>query len=52
MFNALAKHGGWSLTLSCNGDLWIDDHHSADKYIPSISILLVTYPEHRTAPWL
>jgi imidazoleglycerol-phosphate dehydratase len=32
MFNALAKHGGWSLKLKCNGDLWIDDHHSADKY--------------------
>jgi len=31
MFNALAKHGGWCLTLTCKGDLWIDDHHSADK---------------------
>lgn len=33
MFNALAKHGGWSLNLKCKGDLWIDDHHSADKLI-------------------
>ena len=31
MFTALAKHGGMSLTLKCKGDLWIDDHHTADK---------------------
>lgn len=30
MFHALAKHGGWSLNLSCDGDLQIDDHHSAE----------------------
>jgi len=30
MFHALAKHGGMSLTLKCKGDLWIDDHHSAE----------------------
>jgi imidazoleglycerol-phosphate dehydratase len=30
MFTALAKHGGMSLTLKCNGDLHIDDHHSAE----------------------
>lgn len=30
MFHALAKHGGWSLNLSCVGDLQIDDHHSAE----------------------
>ncbi|KAG2020451.1 imidazoleglycerol phosphate dehydratase [Coprinopsis cinerea AmutBmut pab1-1] len=30
MFTALAKHGGWSLTLKCKGDLWIDDHHTAE----------------------
>ncbi len=33
MFHALAKHSGMSLQLSCKGDLHIDDHHSADKYI-------------------
>jgi imidazoleglycerol-phosphate dehydratase len=38
MFNALAKHGGWSLKLKCKGDLWIDDHHSADKYTLESSI--------------
>ncbi|CAO1617332.1 unnamed protein product [Parajaminaea phylloscopi] len=30
MLHALAKHGGMSLTLACDGDLWIDDHHSAE----------------------
>ncbi|CCG85167.1 Imidazoleglycerol-phosphate dehydratase [Taphrina deformans PYCC 5710] len=30
MLHALAKHGGWSLKLSCSGDLHIDDHHSAE----------------------
>ncbi|KAI8379368.1 Imidazoleglycerol-phosphate dehydratase-domain-containing protein [Radiomyces spectabilis] len=30
MYHALAKHGGWSLTLHCDGDLHIDDHHSAE----------------------
>jgi len=30
MFTALAKHGGMSLTLKCKGDLWIDDHHTAE----------------------
>ncbi|KIS71214.1 putative imidazoleglycerol-phosphate dehydratase HIS3 [Mycosarcoma maydis] len=30
MLHALAKHGGMSLTLACDGDLWIDDHHTAE----------------------
>ncbi|TDL24748.1 imidazole glycerol-phosphate dehydratase [Rickenella mellea] len=30
MYNALAKHGGMSLTMKCRGDLWIDDHHTAE----------------------
>ncbi|KAH8116928.1 IGPD-domain-containing protein [Phellopilus nigrolimitatus] len=30
MYNALAKHGGMSLTMKCKGDLWIDDHHTAE----------------------
>jgi len=30
MFHALAKHGGMSLKLKCKGDLWIDDHHTAE----------------------
>jgi imidazoleglycerol-phosphate dehydratase len=35
MYNALAKHSGMSLTLKVkSGDLWIDDHHTADKSKP------------------
>ncbi|KIY64531.1 IGPD-domain-containing protein [Cylindrobasidium torrendii FP15055 ss-10] len=30
MYTALAKHGGMSLTMKCEGDLWIDDHHTAE----------------------
>jgi len=30
MYTALAKHGGMSLTMKCKGDLWIDDHHTAE----------------------
>ena len=31
MYTALAKHGGLSLSMKCKGDLWIDDHHTADE---------------------
>ncbi|KDN34606.1 Imidazoleglycerol-phosphate dehydratase, partial [Rhizoctonia solani AG-8 WAC10335] len=30
MYTALAKHGHMSLTMKCKGDLWIDDHHTAE----------------------
>ena len=30
MLHALAKHGGMSLEIACKGDLWIDDHHTAE----------------------
>jgi imidazoleglycerol-phosphate dehydratase len=30
MLTALAKHGQWSLDLSCHGDLEVDDHHTAE----------------------
>lgn len=30
MLHALAKHSGWSLSLYCQGDLHIDDHHTAE----------------------
>ncbi|KAF8228916.1 imidazoleglycerol phosphate dehydratase [Tricholoma matsutake] len=33
MYSALAKHSGMSLTMKCTGDLWIDDHHTADNAI-------------------
>jgi len=30
MLHALSKHAGWSLKLRCQGDLHIDDHHTAE----------------------
>ncbi|KAH6569266.1 hypothetical protein BASA61_000561 [Batrachochytrium salamandrivorans] len=30
MIHALAKHSKWSITLKCNGDLHIDDHHTTE----------------------
>ncbi|TDI75810.1 MAG: imidazoleglycerol-phosphate dehydratase HisB [Bacteroidetes bacterium] len=30
LFDALAKHAGFDLDLSCKGDLQIDDHHTAE----------------------
>ncbi len=30
LLNSLAHHAGWSLSLTCKGDLEIDDHHSAE----------------------
>ena len=30
MLSSLSKHAGWSLTLTCEGDLHIDDHHTVE----------------------
>jgi imidazoleglycerol-phosphate dehydratase len=30
LFGALARHAGFDLDLTCEGDLWIDDHHTAE----------------------
>ncbi|OAA47147.1 imidazoleglycerol-phosphate dehydratase [Metarhizium rileyi] len=30
MLHALAKHAGWSFAIHCEGDLHIDDHHTAE----------------------
>ena len=42
MYNALAKHGGMCLTMKCKGDLWIDDHHTADTYLLYSCLLMFT----------
>ncbi|KAI0245094.1 IGPD-domain-containing protein [Lactifluus subvellereus] len=39
MYHALAKHSGMSLTLKAKGDLWIDDHHTADNALISACAL-------------
>jgi hypothetical protein len=60
MFHALAKHGGMSLTLKCKGDLWIDDHHSADRFPDRCTrhhlmalhrIVLWLLARHSRPPW-
>lgn len=30
LLTSLAHHAGWSLSLTCEGDLEVDDHHSAE----------------------
>eukprot|EP01121_Diplochlamys_sp_Union-15-3_P000407 TRINITY_DN10380_c0_g1_i1.p1 TRINITY_DN10380_c0_g1~~TRINITY_DN10380_c0_g1_i1.p1 ORF type:complete len:252 (-),score=38.04 TRINITY_DN10380_c0_g1_i1:32-787(-) len=30
MFTALSKHGMIDISIKCKGDLWIDDHHTAE----------------------
>ena len=30
MLTALARHGGWTLTLKATGDTWVDDHHTVE----------------------
>lgn len=30
MLSALARHARWQLTLTCRGDLFIDDHHTSE----------------------
>jgi len=30
LFDALARHSGFDLTLACKGDLHVDDHHTAE----------------------
>ncbi|KAI6117008.1 IGPD-domain-containing protein [Pisolithus croceorrhizus] len=42
MYHALAKHSRFSLTMNCKGDLWINDHHTADKHAQDSMITLGT----------
>ena len=54
MYTALAKHAGICLTMTCKGDLWIDDHHTADMIIFELIILqYLIFQPHRTvrSPW-
>ncbi|MDO4281438.1 MAG: imidazoleglycerol-phosphate dehydratase HisB [Peptococcaceae bacterium] len=30
MLTALAVHAGWGLVLNCDGDIWVDGHHSVE----------------------
>ena len=30
MLTLFAKHGGFDLTLTCEGDTWVDDHHTVE----------------------
>ena len=30
MLTLFASHGRFVLTVTCNGDIWVDDHHSAE----------------------
>ena len=30
MLTALATHAGWGLVLNCDGDVWVDSHHSIE----------------------
>ena len=39
MLHALAKHAHWSLTLTCVGDLEVDDHHTAEDCGITLGIL-------------
>ncbi|KAK7524142.1 Imidazoleglycerol-phosphate dehydratase-domain-containing protein [Phyllosticta citricarpa] len=38
MLHALAKHSGWSLRLRCQGDLHIDDHHTAEDVCIALGV--------------
>ena len=40
MVTSLAYHAGWSLSLSCRGDLAVDDHHSAEDCAIVLGIAL------------
>ena len=40
LLTSLAHHAGWSLTLSCEGDLDVDDHHSAEDIAITLGAVL------------
>jgi imidazoleglycerol-phosphate dehydratase len=40
LLTSLAHHAGWSLSLSCEGDLDVDDHHSAEDIAITLGAVL------------
>ncbi|KAI6782426.1 Imidazoleglycerol-phosphate dehydratase [Emericellopsis cladophorae] len=42
MLHALAKHAGWSLAINCEGDLHIDDHHTAEDVCIALGYAFAT----------
>jgi imidazoleglycerol-phosphate dehydratase len=54
MYTALAKHAGWSLEMKVKGDLWIDDHHTAEVRLMLDALpraaFNTTYHDFRIAP--
>lgn len=40
LLTSLAHHAGWTLKLSCKGDLYVDDHHSAEDCAIALGVAL------------
>jgi len=40
LLTSLAHHAGWTLSLTCKGDLEVDDHHSAEDCAIALGVAL------------
>ena len=40
LFDALARHSGFDLTIACKGDLRVDDHHRAEAAFKAVALAL------------
>jgi imidazoleglycerol-phosphate dehydratase len=40
MIGSLAHHAGWSIEMRCKGDLFVDDHHSAEDCAITLGLTL------------